>query len=543
MDDADAVSRPALPGWARPFPWLILLAAVLGLGTSLAMARPIAAPGPLRSTATTPAAPLPLPISAVVKARPIPAGFVGLSLEYRDILTYGGPNPKAVNPLFVRLIQNLAPGQTPVLRIGGDSTDWSWWPVPGVKKPPGVTYTITPGWIASARALAQDTGAQYILGVNLEAGNPRVEKAEARALLTGITWRYVEAVELGNEPELYAALPWYKTATGERVRGRPRTYNFLSFNDEFLQFHEAEPWIPLAGPSSGSYGWLQNLPAFLTSEPTLKLVTVHSYWLNRCARSATQAGYPSVPHLLSASPPSRTTGSLAQYAAIAHAHGMPIRIDEMNSVTCGGEPGVSDVFASALWALNALFEAAGDNIDGVNIHTFPGTANQLFSFVWHDGAWTASVRPEYYGLLMFTQAMPPGARLLRIFEPAKDPLRAWGALDNGGTLRIVLINDSLTAPRTVVVEPPSQADLATLLPAGTAAPSPDAPAQLEQLIAASPYATSGITLGGDSFGAATTTGTLAGTPTTSTITPASGAYTVTVPAASAAMLTLPPATP
>ena len=474
-----------------------------------------------------------------MKARPVPPGFVGLSLEYRDILTYGGPNPKAINPLFVRLIQNLAPGQTPVLRIGGDSTDWSWWPVPGVKKPPGVTYTITRQWIASARALAQDTGALYILGVNLEADNPRIEKAEARALLTGITWRYVEAVELGNEPELYAALPWYKTATGQRVRGRPPTYNFLAFNDEFLKFHEAEPWIPLAGPSSGSYGWLENLPAFLTSEPSLKLVTVHSYWLNRCARSATQAGYPTVPHLLSANPPSRVTGNLARYAATAHAHGVPIRIDEMNSVTCGGEKGVSDVFASALWALNALFEAAGDNIDGVNIHTFPGTANQLFSFTW-DGSWNAAVRPEYYGLLMFTQAMPPGASLLRVYEPAKDPLRAWGALDRAGTLRVVLINDSLTAPRTVVVEPPSQAQLAGLLPAGTAAPSPDGPAQLEQLTAPSPYATSGIELAGQSFGASTPSAVMTGTPTTSTITPASSTYTVTVPAASAAMLTLAP---
>lgn len=230
MDDADVVSRPQ--GWARPFRCLILLAAaVCGLGTSLAVARPLAPGAPLRSatttpttttpTATTPASPLVLPISSVVKSRPVPAGFVGLSLEYRDILTYGGPNPKAVNPLFVRLIENLAPGQAPVLRIGGDSTDWSWWPVPGVKQPPGVTYTITPRWVASARALAQATGALYILGINLEADNPRVEKAEARALLTGITWRYVEAVELGNEPELYAALPWYRTATGERVRGRP----------------------------------------------------------------------------------------------------------------------------------------------------------------------------------------------------------------------------------------------------------------------------------------------------------------------------------
>ncbi len=237
------------------------------------------------------------------------------------------------------------------------------------------------------------------------------------------------------------------------------------------------------------------------------------------------------------------TGSLGQYAALAHAHGLPIRIDEMNSVTCGGKHGVSDVFASALWALNALFEAAGYGIDGVNIHTFPGTANQLFSFTDQAGAWTGRVSPEYYGLLMFTEAMPPGARLLRIYEPATDPLRSWATLADDGTLRVVLINDSLTNSRTVLVEPPSQAQLGALLPAGADAPSPGEPAQLTQLLAPSAYATGAITLGGQSFGAQTTTGVLSGPPTTATITPSSGWYSVTVPAASAAMLTLAPDQP
>jgi hypothetical protein len=427
-----------------------------------------------------------------------------------------------------------------LLRIGGDSTDWSWWPVPHVKKPPGVTYAITPQWIRTARALAQDTGARYILGVNLEANSPTVEDAEARALLSGIGWPYIQAVELGNEPELYSRLAWYRLASGERVFGRLGDWDLPAYSNELLSFHEAEPWIPLAGPSSGSFGWLKDLPELLANAPWLSMVTVHSYWLNKCAESSTQPGYPTIPHLLDPSPPSRVTGSLGQYAALAHARDLPIRIDEMNSVTCGGQHGVSDVFASALWALNALFEAAGYGIDGVNIHTFPGTANQLFSFTEPADTWTGKVSPEYYGLLMFTEAMPPGARLLRIYEPATDPLRSWAALAADGTLRVVLINDSLTDSRTVLVQPPPQAQLQTLLPSGAQPPAPNEPAQLTQLIAPSAYATSNITLGGQTFGAQTTTGVLSGPPATTTITPSSGVYTVTLPAASAAMLTLAP---
>ncbi len=501
-------------------------------------------PPPPAQPAPSPAQPTsPLWVGVIpeLKAQPLPAGFVGLSLEYRTVLTYAGTNPNAINPVLVHLIQNLTPGQAPILRIGGDSTDWSWWPVPDLERPPGVTYAITPAWVATARALAQALNARYILGVNLEAGSPTVEQTEARELLTGIGWPYVDAVELGNEPELYSVLPWYKLATGEGVPGRPPSYDFLAFNNELAAFHEAEPWIPLAGPSSGSYAWLQSLPALLIDSPWLRMVTVHSYWLNKCARSPEQRGYPTLPHLLDARPPSRMTANLAVYAAMAHAAGIPIRIDEMNSVTCGGERGVSNVFASALWALNALFEAAGAGVDGVNIHTFPGTANQLFSFTDAAGTWSGTVSPEYYGLLMFTKAMPPGARMLRIFEPAADPVRAWATLGTDGTIRVVLINDSITNSRTVVVQLPPEAQLQALLAPGKPAPSPTEPGQLTQLLAPNVDATSGITLGGQSVGTRTTTGVLSGTPATTAITPrAAGAYTVSLPAASAAMLTLAP---
>ena len=43
----------------------------------------------------------------------------------------------------------------------------------------------------------------------------------------------------------------------------------------------------------------------------------------------------------------------------------------MNSVACGGKAGVSDTFASALWALDALFAVARSGADGVNLHMFP----------------------------------------------------------------------------------------------------------------------------------------------------------------------------
>ena len=47
----------------------------------------------------------------------VPSGFVGLSFEYSALPWYTGADPRAVNPAFEQLVRNLAPGQSPVLRI------------------------------------------------------------------------------------------------------------------------------------------------------------------------------------------------------------------------------------------------------------------------------------------------------------------------------------------------------------------------------------------------------------------------------------------
>ncbi|HWF72348.1 MAG TPA: glycosyl hydrolase family 79 C-terminal domain-containing protein [Solirubrobacteraceae bacterium] len=487
---------------------------------------------PAASTRT--AAPAPPPPQAVVtvrpvtRGRPVPSGFVGLSVEYRALLSYLGTNPSAINPVFVRLLKNLSPGQAPVLRVGGDSTDWTWWPVPKMRQPPGITYDLTPTWLSVARSLALATGAHYILGINLEANIPKIETAETNALVSGIGRPHVTALELGNEPELYSKLGWYRQGSSY-ITGRPANYDFDGFTREFSSFRSAVSSVPVAGPSTGSFWWLTRLPQFLAAEPRLGMVTVHSYWLNRCLKTPALPGYPTVAHLLNPHPPSRLAGALARFAALAHGRGVPIRVDEMNSVTCGGEPGVSDVFASALWALNALFEAASDGVDGVNIHTFPGTANQLFSFTNAAGHWAAAVRPEYYGLLMFAQAVPPGSKLLTLVQQHTGQTRAWATVGRDGYTRIVLINDSLTQAGSALVRTSTVGE----------------PATLERLLAPGASATTGITIDGQSFGTETQTGSLTGATSTLTLPAPTGpgpiaSYAVSMPAASAALLTIPP---
>ncbi len=458
--------------------------------------------------------------------RTIPAGFLGLSFEYPAVRAYAGSDPGAINPVLLQLIRNLSPHQAPNLRIGGDTTDWTWWPVPGMAKPRGVRYTIGPDWARVTAALANDLGAKLILGINLEVDSGNVAGTEASALLDGIGPGSIQALELGNEPELYGSFTWFISRSGRHIRGRPKGYDFGAYQRDFARISPSLTGVALAGPATGAHKWIPLLGRFLSAHPRVRVATLHRYPLQLCFLPAASPMYPSVAHLLAPAASKGLADTVARLAGIAHARHVMLRIDEMNTVSCGGAPGVSDAFVSSLWALDAVFQMARVGVDGVNIHTYPGAPYALFSFTQRDGRWHGFVAPEYYGLEMFAQAAPPGSRLLSIAGSPGD-VRAWATRAPDGTVHVVLINEDTTRSRTVAVR----------MPGGHAA------ATLERLLAPAPSARDGVTLGGQTFGTTTTTGTLAGRSTVTGVTPTRPGYMVKLPRASAAMLTITPRAP
>jgi hypothetical protein len=453
---------------------------------------------------------------------PLPAGFLGLSLEYTALDAYTGANPAAVDPVFIQLLRNLAPapGQPVVLRIGGNSTDATWWPVPGVTPLGGVRYALTPAWLASARALAGAVPAKLILGVNLAAGRPRLSAAEAAALLHGLGPGSVDALELGNEPDVYGVFPWYSTRHGP-VYARGAGYGLSSYIGEAARWAAALPDASLAGPAAAELPWLSGLPALLDAAPRLRIATVHRYALQGCFTNPNSPLYPSVANLLSDRSSAGLAQALAPYVALAHSRGLQFRVDELNSAAlagCLGRTGVSDTFASGLWMLDTLFNLANVGVDGVNVHSLPGAGYELFTFSRaSDGGWQAFVHPDYYGMVMFAQAFPPGARLEPVNVPA-GPVKVWATLAPDGRTRVALINED-SRPHRVELQLP---------PAST-------PAELEWLRAPSPTATAGVTLGGRSFGLETATGRLAA-PTLQPVSQLLGSYSIELPAYSAALL-------
>jgi hypothetical protein len=204
--------------------------------------------------------------------------------------------------------------------------------------------------------------------------------------------------------------------------------------------------------------------------------------------------------------------------AIGRRAGVAVHVTEMNSATCGGVPGISDTFASALWAPDALFAMARAGVTGVDLHSWPGAPYAPFAFTTaRGGAQRAQARPLFYGLLLFAAAAGHGSRLLPTHVTSDTAVRAWATLTRAGGVRVVAINPSAgTAPVTVAVR-------------GAAA----RPAALRLMRAPGLQARGAVTLGGRAIGA---DGRLHGRERASAVVPIAGRYAVMLPPASAGLL-------
>lgn len=434
---------------------------------------------------------------------PLPAGYVGVSMEYCEFVSSiidapGVTTPATVDPALANLIAGLAPGQDPILRIGGNSTDEGEFDLSApaqtvLNRCPYIPFVVNSETISQIGTLASAVHAQLILGIPMKNDTPAQAAAVAAALEQGLTGATITAWEIGNEPDRY---PRFRAGNG-----------FAGYIRAFNQWGTAirsainEPSAPLAGPSLGRAGlpWLADAnesgwQRMLHVRVDPSLLTFHIY--PDVQDFCPGIRCPSIADLLSDDASHGFAEQLAQYISAAPARA-EVRVDEMNSVTNEGESGVSDTFASALWALDTLFEFDAAGVEGVNVHTIPGAPYALFTPVGN-GSWL--VRPEYYGLLAFSQAAPAGSTLLAVSQEAP-PIKVWATRASDGVIHIVVINKG-SHGRTVTLDGPATRGSGTTLerlsaPATTDAPSCPAADRHTGLCA-----TAGITLGGQTFGLA-----------------------------------------
>jgi len=317
----------------------------------------------------------------------IPPDFVGLGYEISSVARPGLLSRK--DAVYVQLVRTL--GAHGIIRVGGNTSDYSSYapaaePLSSPETGPG--SVVNDAVLHELGTFLEATGWKLIWGLNLGRGTKKNAIEEARAVLVA-TRPNLLAFEIGNEPDLFA----------HREIHRKKGYGYGDFLREYREVRDALerelPGIPLAGPDVAiETSWVAE---FARDEgKDVKLLTHHYY---REGQNPTS----SIDKLLRPDP--KLAPMLAQLSAASKSSGIPYRICETNSFSGGGKPGVSDAFASALWALSFMYTLAAGGCGGVNMET---GVNQLgfissYSPIGDDehGHYTAA--PEYYGMLAFAQ--------------------------------------------------------------------------------------------------------------------------------------------
>jgi hypothetical protein len=243
-------------------------------------------------------------------------------------------------------------------------------------------------------------------------------------------------------------------------------------------------------------------------------LTVHRYRLSSC-RAQDSPFYPRISALLAEGATAGLANRLHSAVRFARRARKSVVLSEINSMSCGGAPGVADSFATALWAPDALFELVRAGVRGVNWHIRPTQVNAPFEVLG------GAIRPlpELYGLASFAQMIGVDARLVhaRISSPRTLRFKAW-AVRSGRRDSVLLINKAPRAASVSVSDPGA---------AGRA--------RLQRLLAPSVSAPDHVTLGGRWIGA---DGRWHGHVVTAAIARRRGGYQVPVAGYSAALLSI-----
>ncbi len=231
------------------------------------------------------------------------------------------------------------------------------------------------------------------------------------------------------------------------MHGRPASWSIGDYARQVVSLRRTldatARTVPIAGPATGGKTWLSELPQFLDQARYLSVLTIHRYPVQSCYTPPSAPNHPSIANLLSPRASRGLAASAGPSIRLGHAHGLQVRVDEINTNSCGSAPNITKSFASALWATDALFAMAAAGVDGVNVHTYKKSSYELFQFDQNGNKWTARVEPEYYGLYLFALGAPPNSKLLDLNGTATKQLSAWATKAPDGHLRVTLINDDL----------------------------------------------------------------------------------------------------
>jgi hypothetical protein len=363
----------------------------------------------------------------------IGSDFPGFSYE-KSHITNGSFTSN--NASMIALYKMLG---SPMMRLAANDVDVCSWGGTGTasSQPSGqpFTHTILTGHVDQLCGFLGATGTKIIYGVNYKLGNVTASAAEA-AYVMGKCPSSIHSFEIGNEIDFVGS--WSSQTT-----------RYESFATALL----AAPGSLLAGPGASGGGYSSFSVPFAASEKAkwgdkFVLLTNHYYVAGSGSSSATAVNLQAVTSNFNTI--CSTMNTAAKNNSIADAY----RLGEMNTFSGHGQQGVSDTLIAGLWAIDIMFTIAKNGGSGVNFHNgetgMDGTRPFYYSAIKETNGVVVEVEPEYYGMLLFTQA-GTGPMVSTTVTTSAQYLTAWAIKANGFT-GVVLNNKNATSGVNATVD-------------------------------------------------------------------------------------------
>ena len=431
----------------------------------------------------------------------MPESFTGLSYELAQLTepTFFSPEHRDLIVLFRRL------SPSGILRLGGNTSEFCWFratpdtPAPKLHVPsedlsknwmPHQLFEIRPEAIDALAGFLDATGWSVIYGLNFGNSTPERAAAEAAYVHNKLGHRLV-FFQIGNEPDFY-----HDANNGTRPPG----WGFSDYIREWVDFanaiSERVPDARFRGPDTGaSSDWVVRFGEEVAPKLRERLVALTGHYY---AEGPPNDPRVTTKRLLAGDP--RVISSTRAIVRVADAHNLVFHMTEGNSCYRGGKPGMSNAFASSLWAGDYLLTLATEGCGGVNLHGGdsrflsaslgnhnPGlevaghqnapAPNGFYTPIRSERGQPVSAQPVFYGMLLAQQFA--GATMLQL-DPLPFPdVTAYAGAKNGRQL-VAIFNkgESGAVNFTVKMDKPIHR------------------AEAWKLTAPALDATSGVTLGG-----------------------------------------------
>jgi hypothetical protein len=333
----------------------------------------------------------------------VPEDFVGLSYESGQL--YNAAFFSVKNAALIKAFRELSPKG--VLRMGGHLSNITPWEGVGqndAKQVRGVRHGIEDYWewplvdptvqqnkrgmitravLKNLRGFLDAVDWRLMYGLNFASGST-ARAADEAAVVQEIMGERLIAFVIGNEVDGFSEDPFF----------REKNYGVAQYLVEYEAWVKTirtrVPSAKFAGPDTDGKvdTWVMEFAR--RTKGNVAMLTSHYYGMGPASAPGMTAE-----RLLAKATPKLDAEIAAVHAAQAAGGGVAYRMDEGNSCFGGGKAGVSDAYASALWAADYLLRAACAGFAGVNLH---GGGMGIYTPIESSKTEAAMPRPVYYGM-------------------------------------------------------------------------------------------------------------------------------------------------